>query len=271
MRTIKLGILVSVCALVAGCASNSGDKGPQKYDVVDPPREVTANEAIGFIKSQDDLNKSERIATRIYYPEGIETLGQTNHPTLAPGGQGQLVSMSVRDGESLLSVANRLAHAGSYTRLIFDMSSTAIAPDLAVSPEHIDTVGGKTLFGELSAIYDEQIPGIAVFAADDGDGKALVISDKRYPRWKRLAVYDVREGTLKGNAIALAESIGWSLDSVTGWQADDYMIGMEYPIIITPNDPRQTLTMLLKAYPAQARLNPNTRSVTVVARLQPRN
>tara|TARA_R100000027_G_scaffold63901_2_gene56977 strand:- start:140 stop:529 length:390 start_codon:yes stop_codon:yes gene_type:complete len=129
-------------------------------------------------------------------------------------------------------------------------------------------MGGPTLFGEIAATYVDQFPGLQLFAAQDGDGHALVISDKGYPRWAALMVYDVQPGKLADNVRDLARAIGWRMPEHL-WTTDDFPIPTGYPVIIEPNNPRQAVTSLLSAYPAQAQLNQNTQTITVVPRPRP--
>lgn len=269
---LAAGVLALSGCQNAGLAQDDrGPKGSQKrsqstqrYEVLAPAREVNADEAIGFIRAQDELYQTSE------FTEGAEYLnGPNNHPAYIGEGGEALTAITIRKGETLLSVANRVMDVSNFSRLIYDLSSDAPSPDSIQSDRVVRTLGGPTLFGEIASVYQDDVPGVQLYAAQDGQAHALVISDKRYPRWSRLAIYDVIQGTLKENVDHLSNMIGWKLHPRRGWEADDFHIYAGYPIVIQPENPRASVETLLDRYPVQAHLNQNTHQVTIIRRPQP--
>lgn len=264
MKTSINFTLFLAVTILSGCATTETG-----FSIIAGPRDVTATEAVNFIKSSKDLSES-RSEAEMALAVGEE--GTSNHPSLvlSEGVASELPSMTVRRGESLLFVAERLKKLANYTRLIFDFSPGTVTPGSARSENNSITIGSETLTGEVAALYDKQIPGIAFYAANDSEGTALVVSNRGYERWKQLSIFDVKVGTLQDNAARLAGAIGWTLDLKSNWiNADDFSIGSGFPLVTVVNDPRQAFTALFKPYPLQAQLNPNTAAVSVVSRVQP--
>ncbi|MDQ2077390.1 hypothetical protein [Marinimicrobium sp. ABcell2] len=275
MKPFKYAVpaLAVAALLISGCQSQpqsqDGPRGPnsertaQRYEVMAPARTVNSEEAVNFIRAQSELDRTRQ------YTGGTEFMdGPNNHPAFVGGGGQTFTALTIRERETLLSVANRVMNMASFTRLIYDLSDEAPSPDMVQARMRVATIGGPTLFGEIAATYVDQFPGLQLFAAQDGDGHALVISDKGYPRWSRLVIHDVQPGLLKDNVAGLARSLGWSMPDHL-WTTDDFKISSGYPVVIEPDNPRQAITSLMSRYPAQAQLNPNTRTITVVPRLRP--
>lgn len=251
--------LMVVALMITGCQTKPHNT--QRYTVIAPAQTVSSEEAVNFIRAQTELDRSRKGGAE--YDEG-----PNNHPAFAGGGGQSYTALTIRERESLLSVANRVMGVASFTRLIYDLSDEAPSPDSVQAKTRVSTLGGPTLFGEIAATYIEQFPGLQLFAAEDGDGHALVISDKGYPRWATLQIYDVQPGPISDAVRGLAQSIGWAQPEHL-WNAGDFRIQSAYPVVVEPNNPRQALASLLARYPAQAQLNPNTGTITVVRRLQP--
>ena len=263
----KLLALSASTALLFGCVQ----QGPeQRFNVVGANREMTANEAIALIKASNDLTISANEAEVSRQSQGL--FGYSNHPVLnLNADSGKLPSILIRKGESLVSAAERLKHLGSFTRVVFDLTPGTIPPGSVVSKQTTRTIGNTTLIGEVVAFFDADIPDLNVFSAHDNAGNALVFSNKKYERWQHLSVFDVNQGDLKKNSVRLAATMSWKLDDKTAWLAKNYGITRGYPLVIINDDPHQAFGSLLREYPAQALLDINTRSVTVIERTQPRN
>lgn len=263
MRHPKCTVIALVVAvsLISGCQSKPYSN-TQRYEVMAPAQAVNSEEAVNFIRAQTELDQSRKGGAE--YNEG-----PNNHPAFVGGGGQSYTALTIRENESLLSVANRVMGMASFTRLIYDLTDEAPSPDSVQARKRVSTLGGPTLFGEIASVYQEQFPGVQLYAALDGEGHALVISDKRYARWSTLAIYDVKPGTLSENARALSSYLGWDLPEKNGWTTGDFPIAHGYPIVIEPANARSALIALLDRYPAQAQLNPNTKLVTVVGRPAP--
>lgn len=262
MRPLKYAVIpmVVVASLISGCQSKP-HKNTQRYEVIEPAQSVSSEEAINFIRAQTELDRSRSGETS--YDEG-----PNNHPAFVGEGGQSYTALTIREHETLLSVANRVMGMAQFTRLIYDLSDGVPSPDSVRAATQVSTLGGPTLFGEIAATYSDQIPGLQMFAASDGEGHALVVSDRGYARWSSLKIYDVQPGLLSESVRDLAQSIGWSQPQHL-WMADDFRIHSEYPLVIELDNPRQAIASLLKRYPAQAQINPNTGIITVVPRLKP--
>lgn len=253
----------SCLSVLWGCSSNGGVNNTlneyQTYEVISTAEEIDANEAIGLIKANDQYGKNAQRKT----VEGANNL---------PGGEltANITGFVIRPGESLYSVANRLTYQAKFTRLIYDLTPNAPSPDSIIVKDRINTVGGRSLLGEVQAVFSSVNPNIKVYAAVDGNSQALVISDKNYHRWEILKIFDVKAGNLRDSTKDLANTIGWHLDIVNGWQASNFPIPASYPIVIIPANPRLSLNAILGPYPVQAEMVQNTRNVTAIPRIQPK-
>lgn len=245
------------CSSTAGVNKTSSDY--QTYEVISSAEDIDANAAIGLIKANDQYGKNA---------ERRKLDGNNN----LPGGDitSGITGFVIRPGESLYSVTNRLIPLAKFSRLIYDLTPNAPSPDSVLAKDRISTQGGSSLLGEIQAAFSSNNPNLKIFAASDGNSHALVISDKGYPRWETLKIFDVKAGNLRDSTRDLANSLGWHLDVDKDWLASNFQISTSYPIVIIPANPRLSLSALLGPYPVQAQLNQNTRHVTAIPRVQPK-
>lgn len=247
----RFKLLFAICLIALGNAGCVFDnlKPKQSYEV---------------IGEADNLTPEEEAAIRTK-GSGFTPVGAINAEPVPVQ-----LSLEIRKNESLYSVISRIKRSSSYSRVIYDLSKQSKAPDQIKAKRALRTRINGNLLEQVETLYQSTYSYIRVFTASDNGQLALIVSDKPYPTWSSLAVFDVPKGTLKDAVASLADSIGWKLEDINGYQAQNFNIDNEFPIIISPSDPKISFTALLFQYPARAQLNPNNRTATIVTRIQPK-
>jgi hypothetical protein len=255
MRNGKICLLFTICAFAGGLSACSlVGKKSQTFEIIGPAEGITPEEEKA-IKSQSTFIPVGAVST---LSEGKQTV-KSVYPIF-----------TIHKNESLYSAINRLNKISSYSRLIFDISPSAASPDKIKVKKSLTTKPELEPLNQLEKHFQTVSVNIRVFGAYDKGQTALVVSDKPYPSWNSLVIYDVPKGTLKDATQHLANTIGWSLETEQGYTAQNFTIDNSYPIVISPSDPKTTFTSLLSSYPAKAQLKPNTRTATIVARVLPK-
>jgi hypothetical protein len=238
--------------VLTSCAIDG--KKPQTFEIIGPAEGITPEEEL-VIKSKST-----------FIPVGaVSTLAEAK-----PAIVNVYPVFTIHKKESLYSAISRLYKISGYTRLIYDLSFGAPSPDQIDSRKKYTTKKEQEILPQIEYIYKESYPQIRVFEAGDVGGLALVVTDKPYPSWHALRIYDVPKGTLRDAVHDLAQTIGWSIEAERGYTARNYPIDNTFPIVIAPSDPKTTFTSLLSSFPAKARLHPNTRTATIVERVLPK-
>lgn len=247
----RFKLLFAICFIAVGSAGCAFDnlKPKQSYEVLGEAQNLTPEEEAAIRNKGNGFTPADAINAE---PLPVQ------------------LSIDIRKNESLYSVISRIKRSGSYSRVIYDLSKQSQTPDRIKANRALQTRPRKNLLEQVENLYQSTYPYLKVFTASDNGQQALVVSDKPYPTWSALAVYDVPKGTLKDAVSSLANTIGWKLEETNGYQAQNFNIDNEFPIIISPSDPKISFTALLFQYPARAQLNPNNRSATIVTRIQPK-
>lgn len=258
-------ILLVVATVMTGCSIfNNEDRSTQEYEVLDEPREVSAQEAVEFIES----GSGARSHGAAHQPINA----QSGRRVFTDGDAAGSMTIAIRPGESLWHVARRLAFASNYTRVIYDFTINAPSPDQIVLKSGANTQNPHAVLAETAEIFSTVVPGLSLRTAYDGEGIALVVTDKNWHGARSIEIFDVRKGMLRDNASRLATHLGWEMDPAQGWLvANHYAIHTDYPLVVSADDVRQSFINLLEKYPAHALLELNTQNVQVVDRTQPRN
>lgn len=255
MKISKICLLFTICVFTGGLLSCSlVGKNSQTFEIIGPAEGISPEEERA-IKSQSTFIPVGAVST---LTEGKQTV-KSVYPIF-----------TIHKNESLYSAISRLNKISSYSRLIFDISPGTPSPDKIKVTKPLTTRREVEPLGQLEKHFQSVSENIRVFGAFDKGQTALVVSDKPYPSWNSLVIYDVPKGTLKDATQHLANTIGWSLEIEQGYTAQNFTIDNSYPIVISPSDPKTTFTSLLSSYPAKAQLKPNTRTATIVARVLPR-
>lgn len=184
--------------------------------------------------------------------------------------KGLLESINVRDGETLISVAQRLADDKGYANVIFDMVHSGPQPHVASADFSgiIQGDGVRNLLDILTQRFQSTLPRLRMLEARDHDGWSLVMTDRDFKMWEDLRVYEVAPTTLSENAIRLAEFYNWNADPMTSWRLDtDYTIVAPYKIVVS--DVRQAFTRIFEAYPVKAKLVGSSQTALFVNRPMP--
>ncbi|UUA75192.1 hypothetical protein [Cellvibrio sp. QJXJ] len=256
----KIKLLFSILVFSIGLSACTGQsKKAQVFEVIGVANDIS--------KEEEKIIRSNKGNT--FNPVGA--IKPASSISVAPASSNaNAIVLRIHKKESLYSAISRLHKISGYTRLIYDLSFGAPSPDKIKSSKDYTTKTDQELLPQIEVVFKDSYPGVRLFAAGDVGGHALVITDKPYPSWHSLRIYDVPKGTLMDAAANLALTIGWTLEAENGYSAKNFSIDNSYPIVIAPGDPKTSFTSLLSTYPAKAQLRPNTRTATIVERVLPK-
>jgi hypothetical protein len=260
-KRLKIAVALSAAVIViTGCSSLKSDGNT--FEIVGEAEDLTPEQE-AYIRRNGSLmpnqvNAKQDIATQ----EKVINISVEKEKSKEP--------FLITRNESLYSVINRLTIRDNYSRFIFDLSPASAAPDLLKAHRKLKIKHNKDALLAVENLFQRNSEYLRVFTANDNGAKAIVVSDKPYPSWLRKSVHTVDQGTLQQATEDLAQSIGWKIGPENGYQAQNFKISNSYPLIITPEDAKISFTALLNQYPARALLNPNTKTATIVTRVQPK-
>lgn len=240
----------------------SGPSMPRTISARDMLTRVSTNTGLAYVASYTPKGKLFIKLHRIYNNDDMRP---TEFRTA-----GLLESISVRKGESLISISQRISTEKGYTGVLFDFSPGSPAPHSFSAPFE-GLVQGNGITGLLEVIKDQfkpVVPDLKFFEAKTDGGYALVVTNREFQSWENLRVFDVLADTLSENARRLSQHYGWKMDPINGWRLDtDYTIVAPYKIVVS--DVHQAFSRILEAYPVKANLVGSTETVFFVERPMP--
>ena len=187
-------------------------------------------------------------------------------PTKSP----QPMRFNAHQGEAIRHALSRFAQRHGYHRVVIDINAPTLGADQmkALINTSIQTSALRDI--RLTQIYSNIPPtGLHLHSVNEGNQRALVVTDHVYREDQSLTVFNVEAGSLLENIERLSNHYGWQL-ATGGWQLPvDYQIKFAYPLLV--HDLFGGLAKLLQRHPVQAQLMQHTQEVAFVARLLPTN
>lgn len=242
-----------------------GDESLAKDSQVDSTLEIGSTESLAIVAEGSDALTLE-ISEASTPEEEVGSSGELVGEELAPYvPQGHYV---IR-GDTLRDVLPELAKQMGYTRVLVDFpAETAVLGEAQSKGGRVSVEGLSAAQQDLYEVFDG-IGSVQLYAALDGEfGAALVASTRAYANPNRLRIFEVESGSLRDNAVRLANEFGWRVPETNGWQnTHDFNVAVGYPVIVSGI--AEGFHRLFGRYPVQAQLIDGHQTAVFVSRTLP--